>query len=74
MFLHVGVSPEELLVRVNDTFTISCLIDIANGELDFYDGDALVPNSSIQVRKLILSERFNCLFLSCHAENQRQGN
>lgn len=48
-FLCVGVSPEELFVRVNDSFKLSCSVEDADGELNFYDNDELVPSSNIKV-------------------------
>lgn len=48
---HVGVSPEEILARVNDNFTITCFVDVANGELNFYIDDELAPNGSVTVNK-----------------------
>lgn len=32
----VGVTPSELLLRVNQTFHIDCCVDVYEGELDFF--------------------------------------
>lgn len=41
--------PEDILVRVNDTFSIKCYVDQADGELNFYDGDEMVPSRYVTV-------------------------
>lgn len=50
--MYVGVSPEGIFARVNDTFKISCGVLTANGELNFYDGDELVHNKNIKVNNM----------------------
>lgn len=44
-----GVNPGNIFVRVNETFKIDCSVRRANGELNFYDGDELVPGSYVNV-------------------------
>lgn len=44
-----GVLPEELFVRVNDSFRLSCAVREAEGELNFYENDERVPNANIKV-------------------------
>lgn len=46
----LGVNPSIKYARVNDTFEISCFVPQPGGKLDFYDGDALVPESFIKVQ------------------------
>lgn len=46
----LGVNPSTKYARVNDTFEISCFVSQPGGKLDFYDGDALVPESFIKVQ------------------------
>lgn len=50
-FPVVGVIPEEIFVRVNEAFKISCHVPRANGALNFYDGDELVPETYIKVKR-----------------------
>lgn len=47
--MSLGVSPPRQVVRVNETFTISCYVDEFGGELNFYDNDKLVPNGTVKV-------------------------
>lgn len=50
MFFCVGVSPTEIVVRVNQTFSIKCsLPSLADGVYDFYDGDEVIPREFIKV-------------------------
>lgn len=54
-------------MRVNDTFRISCYVDKADGELNFYDGDEMVPSRYITVwwGCEILDECFKNLLILC---------
>lgn len=62
--LCVGVLPEEpLYVRVNDTFLISCSVELANGNLNFYDGDEMMPNEDIRVRTLRNDAKFDLIYI-----------
>lgn len=57
----VGVHPKRIIKRLNESFSIECFIDYANGTLDFYDGDEIVPENFITVRQqksLILQKYF----------------
>lgn len=74
---HVGVTPEEILARVNDNFTITCFVDVANGELNFYIDDELAPSGSVTVKKdfnVILSFELNFLLFSCSASTREKSN
>lgn len=46
----VGVLPESIFARVNDTIKIACGVQTANGELNFYDGDDVIPEQYIKVK------------------------
>lgn len=64
-FSSVGVFPEEIFARVNDTFKLSCAVQEAEGELNFYDNDGLVPSANIKVKnknKARLSSNYNHYF------------
>jgi hypothetical protein len=46
----VGVSRQEIVVRVNQTFSIKCFLPTASdGSYNFYDGDELIPNEFVTV-------------------------
>ena len=51
-------------MRVNGSFTISCFIDTAKGELNFFDGEDMLPNDNIQVGIKITLGVLNFTYLS----------
>lgn len=63
--LRIGISPEEIFARVNDSFKISCSVPRANGELNFYDEDNVVPDSYIKVFPSPESIFYVCSTLRC---------
>lgn len=45
----LGVFPLHIYTRLNTTFEVSCYVSDIDGDLNFYDGNALVDESLIKV-------------------------